>query len=263
MIKLIVSDMDGTLLDDKKTIDPEIYKLLPKLKEKGIHFVVASGRQYPSLKTHFQEYMEDVVVIAENGAFVVDNGQEILVESMKKEEVTHCLDKILSVKGIEPLLCAKYCTYTRSKELFEMLSSSVFHYEMCLVDDLYKVEEDIIKVSMISHEGDSAEICYNKLRGLLDEKLNLVTSGDTCLDTGLMNVTKGTAVLALQKKWNITPEETMVFGDQYNDIEMFKQAYYSYAMEGAVDGVKKYARFQAGSNNDGGVVKAIREVTEL
>lgn len=263
MIKLIVSDMDGTLLNDEKKIDNGIYDLLPELQENGIRFVVASGRQYPSLKKHFHEHIKDVVVIAENGAFVVDNGKELVVEPMGQKEVAHCLDSIFTLKGIEPLLCAKYCSYTRSPELLEFLSSPLFHYEMRLVDDLYQVDEDIIKVSMVSHEGERAESCYKNLRPLLDDNLNLVISGDTCLDTGLNGVTKGTAVAALQKMWGIKPEETMVFGDQYNDVEMFKQAYYSYAMEGAADGVKKFARFQAGSNNKGGVVKAIRELTGL
>ncbi|MDD3393180.1 MAG: HAD family phosphatase [Clostridia bacterium] len=263
MIKLIVSDMDGTLLDDKKSIDKDIYQLLPKLQEKGIRFVVASGRQYPSLKKHFHEHIKDVVVIAENGAFVVDNGKELVAEPMNQKKVVQCLDSIFSLKGVEPLLCAKYCSYTRSQELLELLSSPLFRYEMRLADDLYRVKEDIIKVSMISHEGESAQSCYTRLRPLLDDGLNLVISGDTCLDTGLRGVTKGTAVAALQKMWDVAPEETVVFGDQYNDVEMFHQAYHSYAMEGAADGVKRYARFQAGSNNDGGVVKAIRELTGL
>ncbi|KXL51845.1 flavin mononucleotide phosphatase YbjI [Anaerotignum neopropionicum] len=263
MIKLIVSDMDGTLLDDKKNIDTDIYKLLPRLREKGIRFVVASGRQYPSLKKHFDQHIEDVVVIAENGAFVVDNGKELVVKPMEAEKVVHCLDSIFSLKGVEPLLCAKYCSYTRSRELLELLSSPLFQYEVRLAEDLYHVEDDIIKVSMISHEGETAEDCYKKLRSRLDDCLSLVISGDTCLDTGLNGVTKGTAVEALQKMWGVTPEETIVFGDQYNDVEMFQQAYYSYAMEGATQGVKKFARFQAGSNNKGGVVKAIRERTGL
>ena len=263
MIKLIVSDMDGTLLNDEKNIDAEIYKVLPKLKEKGIRFVVASGRQYPSLKKHFHQHIKDVVVIAENGAFVVDDGKELVVEPMAQTEVTHCLENILSLNGLEPLLCAKYCSYTRSPELLEYLSSPLFHYEMRLAEDLFHVEDDIFKVSMISHQGESAESCYKRLRPMLDDSLNLVVSGDACLDTGLNEVTKGTAVAALQKMWNITPEETAVFGDQYNDVEMLKQAYYSYAMEGATDGVKKFARFRAGSNNKGGVVKAIRELTGL
>lgn len=263
MIKLIVSDMDGTLLNDEKSIDAEIYNILPRLKEKGIRFVVASGRQYPSLKKHFHEHINDVVVIAENGAFVVDDGKELVVEPMAKQEVAHCLENIFILKDVEPLLCAKYCSYTRSPELLDYLSSPLFHYEMRLAEDLFQVEDDIFKVSMISHGGKSAENCYERLRPKLDNSLNLVISGDACLDTGLRDVTKGTAVAALQKMWNITPQETVVFGDQYNDVEMLKQAYYSYAMEGASSGVKKFARFQAGSNNKGGVVKAIRELTGL
>ena len=60
MIKLIVSDMDGTLLNDEKQIDKRIYDLLPKMREEGIRFVVASGRQYPSLARDFQEYLPEI-----------------------------------------------------------------------------------------------------------------------------------------------------------------------------------------------------------
>ena len=102
---------------------------------------------------------------------------------------------------------------------------------------------------------------FRKVRAALDESLNLVTSGEGCMDTGIYGVNKGTAVAALQELWGITPEETMVFGDQYNDVDMFDKAHYSFAMAGAVEGVKKKARFIAGSNNEGGVVKAIREIT--
>lgn len=54
MIKLIATDMDGTLLKDNKEIDKEIYELLPKMKQQGIHFVAASGRQRPSLEKHLK-----------------------------------------------------------------------------------------------------------------------------------------------------------------------------------------------------------------
>lgn len=263
MIKLIVSDMDGTLLNDEKKIDPEIYGLLHSLKANGIRFVVASGRQYPSLKRHFREHLQDVVMIAENGAFVMDADKELLAAPMKKEVVAHCLDVITSLEGVEPLLCARHCSYTRSPELLEFLASPLFQYEMRLAEDLYAVEEDIIKVSIISHAGESAQSCYDKLRPLLDQDINLVISGDGCLDTGIRGVTKGTAVAEMQKQWGITPEETVAFGDQYNDVEMFGQAYYSYAMEGAAEGVKAAARFQAGSNNHGSVVKVIRSLTGL
>ena len=81
--------------------------------------------------------------------------------------------------------------------------------------------------------------------------------------SGIKGVTKGSALAALQEMWGISPEETLVFGDQFNDVEMFDQAYYSYAMENATDGVKERARFVAGNNNNGAVVDTICRLTGL
>ena len=64
----------------------------------------------------------------------------------------------------------------------------------------------------------------------------------------------------IQQKFGITREETMVFGDYFNDVEMLKAAYHSYAMENAPSGVKKHANFIAKSNIENGVLEVIKEV---
>ena len=261
MIKLIVSDMDGTLVNDEKKIDESIYEILPKLKEKGIRFVVASGRQYPSLCNDFQEHVKDVVICSENGAFIVDNGKELHACCMTQEQVKLSLDAAFAVEGMEPIVCAKYVTYTRDEGVKEFLESPKFNYKMAVADDLYEIEDDIIKISMLVMNGEDTVAMFRKVRAELDESLNLVTSGEGCMDTGIYGVHKGLAVEVLQEMWGIKPEETMVFGDQYNDVEMFARAEYSFAMAGAMEGVKKKARYLAGSNNDGAVVKEIRKFT--
>ena len=249
------------MVNDDKKIDENIYEILPKLKEKGIRFVVASGRQYPSLCNDFKEHTKDVIICSENGAFIVDDGKELHAVCMTKEQVKLSLDAAFAVEGIEPIVCAKYVTYTRDAGVKEFLESPKFNYKMDLVDDLYEVEDDVIKVSMIVLNGEDTVTMFRKVRAVLDESMNLFTSGEGCMDSGIYGVNKGVAVEALQKMWGITPEETMVFGDQYNDVEMFEKAQYSFAMEGAVEGVKKKARYLAGSNNDGAVVKEIRKFT--
>ena len=263
MIKLIVSDMDGTLVNDEKKIDESIYDILPKLKEMGTRFVVASGRQYPSLCNDFKEHTKDVVICSENGAFIVDDGKELYARCMTKEQVKMSLDAAFAVEGMEPVVCAKYVTYTRSQEMADFLASPKFNYKMALVDDLYNIDDDIIKVSMMVLNGEDTVAMFRKVRAVLDESMNLVTSGEGCMDSGIYGVNKGAAVEALQEMWGITPEETMVFGDQYNDVEMFDRAHYSFAMAGAMEGVKKKARFVTGSNNEGSVVKEIRKFTGI
>ena len=245
----------------KKKIDGNIYEILPKLKEMGIRFVVASGRQYPSLLADFQEHTKDVVLCSENGAFIVDDGQELYAGCMTKEQVRMSLDAAFAVEGMEPVVCAKYVTYTRDEGVKEFLESPKFNYKMAVAKDLYEIDDDIIKISMLVMNGEDTVAMFRKVRAVLDESLNLVTSGPGCMDTGVYGINKGKAVAVLQEMWGITPEETMVIGDQYNDVDKFDKAAYSFAMEGAVEGVKKKARFIAGSNNEGGVVKAIRKMT--
>ncbi len=191
-------------------------------------------------------------MIAENGAFVMDNGKELYSRCMTREEVHSCLDSIAKVEGALPLLCAKTCSYTDNSELYEHLKSPLFNYTMRLVEDLYAVEDEVIKVSVIEQAGNGVAHCYGLLRPLLDPALNLVVSGATCMDTGIRGINKGTAVKALQEMWGILPEETM-----------FEQAHYSFAMENAAAEVKARAQYIAGSNNSGGVVKAIREYTGI
>ena len=88
------------------------------MHKKGIRFVVASGRQYPSLKKNFQEHLQDIVVIAENGAFVVQDTKELYYRGMTQAQLSLWLDAVAQLPDVEPLLCAKYCGYTNSKEMY-------------------------------------------------------------------------------------------------------------------------------------------------
>ena len=266
MIKLIVSDMDGTLLDDEKKIAPGFFELLPKLHERGIRFVVASGRQYPSLRKQFAAHLKDVAIIAENGAFVVWDEKELYARPMGREKMQRCLKVLSRFPSVEPMVCAKYYSYTERPVTYEYLRGEKFRYEMRLTDSLYDLnDQDILRVSVVEHKGgqESMNACYETLYPLLKEDFALAVSGASCMDIGLHGVHKGSAVEALQKMWGISKEETMVFGDQFNDVEMLQRAKYSFAMEGAAEGVKRYANFTAGSNNRAGVVQAIRQVLKM
>ena len=177
MIKLIASDMDGTLLNDKNEIHEEFYKVFQELKKKNIIFAAASGRQYYNLAKRFEKIKDDMMFIAENGTFVVYKGEELLLNALDKETAI----------------------------------------------ELIKIGRDIT-------------------------------------DKG---VNKGLAINKLQELLNIKHEETMVFGDYLNDLEMMESAYHSYAMENAHDDLKKVARFRAKKNTENGVVEKIKEVLNI
>ena len=83
MIKLIATDMDGTLLNSKNEIQDGFYEVFNKLEEKGIIFAAASGRQYYNLLKRFEGIEDKMMFIAENGTFVVYKGKELVVNAFK------------------------------------------------------------------------------------------------------------------------------------------------------------------------------------
>ena len=87
----------------------------------------------------------------------------------------------------------------------------------------------------------------------LQKNLEVIVSGQNWLDISHANANKGYALSMLQENLGITKDETMVFGDYNNDLQLLELAYFSYAMENAHNDVKKIARFQTKSNSEEGV----------
>ena len=258
MIKLIASDMDGTLLNDKNEIHEEFYKVFQELKKQNIIFAAASGRQYYNLAKRFEKIKDDMMFIAENGTFVVYKGEELLLNALDKETAIELIKIGRDIKESYVVLCGKKSAYIESKDERLIKEVEKYYEEYKIVNDLTKVEDDILKVTICDFIGseENSYTYYNDYK----EKLQVSVSGQIWLDITDKGVNKGLAINKLQELLNIKHEETMVFGDYLNDLEMMESAYHSYAMENAEEEVKKNARFIAETNDDDGVIKAIKEV---
>ena len=92
MIKIIATDMDGTLLDDKKQLPENFEDVIRKLLKKNIRFVISSGRSFGALKKQFNSYLDSLTFICDNGAYIVDRGNVLSVSVMEKSTV----DSIIS-----------------------------------------------------------------------------------------------------------------------------------------------------------------------
>ena len=255
MIKLIASDMDGTLLDDKKRLNPQMYSVIQSLGEKGIAYVAASGRQFCSLERFFAPIKDDIYYIAENGAFVYHQGKEVYSSVMEPALIRRILDYVQKEKGQDGMLCGKYCGYSDNHTMVKVMRQEMFQYNMEYVPDMYEVREDIIKISILDNGNLEESIADLKRR--FGHETDIAASGYNCIDFTNKNVNKGYALQMIQKSLGVAPEHTMVFGDNYNDVDMFDMADYSYAMNNASEGVKKRAKFIGGSNNEDFVMKEI------
>ncbi len=270
-IRLIAVDMDGTLLDESGQVPPGTWELLDQLRERGVVFAAASGRQYASLARTFGSHGESMAFISENGSYVVKDGAEIsslLVDRDVVHEIVRLSRRLDQIHPqVSAVLGGKQSGYLEKRSPVEQSAGSFltevaqFYADRTLVDDLLEVTDDILKIA-VYHSGDAETVIFPRYAHL-HGSVKVVVGASRWLDIMHPDANKGSAVRQIQANLGISPAQTMVFGDYLNDIEMMDAADWSYAMENAHPDVKARARFTAPSNAEHGVLKVITEVLGL
>ena len=258
-IKLVAVDMDGTLLNANHELSDEFYPLFDQMKARGILFAVASGRQYYNLLNRFKPISDDVIFIGDNGSYVAYRNEEILVQSMEPAIVKELLTEAASIPTCYPILCGKDRAYVQHTLPRFIENVEMYYDKWALVDDLLKVHDDeFLKISLCDF-GGSERNSYPVFKPQ-EDRLQVKISGTIWLDLSHQLANKGRAVEMIQKRFDITADETMAFGDYLNDLEMLQQASYSFAMANAHPDIKRAARFKALSNEENGVLKVIEQM---
>ena len=106
MIKLVVSDIDGTLLEDGgRNLNPEYYDVILKLREKGMQFAAASGRQWISIERIFDPIKEKIFYLSDNGAYVGCHGRQLYAYTIERELARIPKDKVreIAARNIEDI----------------------------------------------------------------------------------------------------------------------------------------------------------------
>ncbi len=251
--------MDGTLLDPQHQLSPDFYPVYEALKAKGILFAAASGRQYYNLLNLFEPIKNDIVFMAENGSYTAFQGEEILVQAMPLETTQQLLQKARTVPGVYIVLCGKKTAYVDNTAQEFMDQVKLYYDEVQVVEDLLQITDDeFLKIAICDLAGSES----NSNTYFQEERthLQVTVSGKIWLDICHREANKGVALQAVQKKFGITPEQTMVFGDYLNDLKMMDHAHFSYAMENAHEDIKQAAKLRAKSNTQNGVVEVLRQV---
>jgi len=259
MIKLIVSDIDGTLVPDgENRINPELFDVIMKLKkEKHIHFAAASGRQAASIEYTFRPIKEEIFYVAENGSYMGCYGRNLFLYPMDRDVAMSLALRIRQDPQLEVMISGAKGAYLETKDPgFMDWMKNGYHYNVTSVEDVTAVEDEIIKVS--AYRKTDIQEATKQLFADYSDRLKMTISGDMWMDCMALGVNKGEAVRTLQESLGISPEETMVFGDQFNDIEMLGRAYYSFAVGNAREEVKRAARFQTDTNRNDGVMKILK-----
>lgn len=254
--------MDGTLLDDDNAIHADFWPLIDQLHARGIIFCPASGRQYYNLLERFKPIADEVIFIAENGTYVVQNGIELSSDCLARnvtQDLVRIARKIYAkAASIGVVLCGKRSAYIERIDPDFRAEVDKYYQRLEIVDDLLTVEDDILKVAIFDFES-SERVAYPFFASYRTTH-QVVVSGEHWLDVMAPQANKGSGIRHIQEALAITREQTMVFGDFLNDLEMMDEATYSFAMANAHPQLKERAKYLAPGNADNGVVRTIKSV---
>lgn len=259
-VKLVISDMDGTLLNSRGEVSQRFFKLYHHLRD-HVHFVAASGRQFQSIENKLNSIANQITIVAENGGLARNNGNELLFTRLPGEHLNTIINTAGALPNVEIVLCGKSGAYIDSKDDTFINTFQEYYHEFSIVDDLKQVDaSEIMKVALYHHEDSEAHI-YPNVKALSKDLLVKV-SGQNWVDISHPEANKGKAIALIQEHMGISKEETMVFGDYNNDLEMLERAYFSYAMKNAHPLVKQTARFETGSNDEEGVEDILEQLVK-
>lgn len=257
-IRLVATDMDGTLLDSRKQLPPDFTAWVKNHPD--IKTVIASGRQYYTLVRDFAPVRDALVYVAENGALVFEKGEIIYSNEMHKDDIRKCLQLIEGMGGATPIVCGAKAAYMKPAKKHIRREAEIYYARLELAENLYEaaMQDTIVKIAIFI-EGKMAESAMPHLADL-ETHLAAVLSGDSWIDISNRSVNKGTAVAAIQEKYGIDRKESMAFGDYLNDVGLLKSCAESYCMENGHPDLKALAKYVTASNDNNGVMQILQQL---
>ena len=263
MIKLIASDIDGTLImEGTSTLPEEIFDLIRELQKRGIRFAAASGRQYRGLKRLFAPVADQILYISENGSNIVWKDEELYASVIDPKIVAEMQEYAKHFPEMHlTLSTTKAMHSTGVSDLpYRKLMEEDYQNDMVFDDDEDGSKLKVIKMSLYCRDGIAP---YAKeIEEYWKGRLHVVVAGLPWIDFMKPGTDKGTALQFLQEYLKISRAETMAFGDNHNDLGMIQAAGESCAVATARTTVKEAAKYIVGSYDEKGVVKTLQALLE-
>lgn len=244
--RLILLDLDGTLLDSRKTISSRNLAALQKCRAKGIGIGVATARG-EATAARFTAQIEPDVLIAYSGALVRRGGDIIYQCPFTREESAALVGAGVAAGRGMTVDCV-HTTYANRVISF-------FNEPGMTYTDFADFDECAFKICIEGTDREFAE----KTAALIEDCSWLAFSDCNWFKFSKSNVSKGSVIPHIEQAMGITKDEIVAFGDDYVDVEMLAQCGVGVAMGNAVDGVRQYADIVIGDNDSDAIADYIED----
>ena len=259
MIRLVVCDVDGTLVKDGTCdINAEYYDVICRLKAKGILVAIASGRQEDSIRKVFFPIEDELIYISNDGACVSEGKDQIFSMEMPLDVLPELVADIQKLPGCDFAMASRdrFVYFDTASDHFMAYMDS-YRFNRQLFDG-YDNLPPIYHIG-VYHDPKSAHPALG-LVPKYEGKVQAFVSGHEWVDFTAPGISKGAALHLIQERYGIGPEDTAVFGDQENDASMLEEAEYSFAVAGSVAAKKKLAKYTAPPMLEDGVLTVMKQI---
>ena len=267
-IKLIVSDIDRTILPANQIISPVTYNAVRDCRARGVEFVIASGRWYPAARKVAVDQLgieDGYMIICNGGAVVRSDGTPLaewrlsgaqaqqIYDLLKAEKVmmnAYAPDAIYRVRG-EYLTCFRLpeTSYYARNQTYSVVDGDWQGFEERIRRGPYKIEAYTDDTDLLVELRRKVEALGFQANSAFPFNLEIMAPG----------AGKGTAVRWMTEYMGLKREQVMGFGDYTNDLPMLENVGWPVAVDNAIDEVKRACRIIAPSCEDDGVAQTIRK----
>lgn len=263
MIKLAISDLDGTFLNSQGTFDSEYFeKVLNEMEKNDIVFAACTGKQCERVEELFKNFVDRIWILGDSATRIKHQGTfafESLLSNKLGVSIIKTLEKVSSehvIIGCTPT--AAFIKDNISEENEAIVRGS--YQVVKTVADITEMTEDFVKITVY----DPKKNCFETVKSLqeYEEDAYIIASEASWIDISNAGIHKGSTVKELQALLGVKKEETIGFGDGYNDLELFDEVGISFAMKNAFPEVQDKADFIIKENNEHGVLVAIEKIMQ-
>lgn len=270
--KMVAIDVDGTLLNNNHQIPIENVQTIRELKEKGVHFVIVTGRPDASVKEYVEILGIDAPILGCNGATIrnIFTNELHVLKSIDTEALKQ-LQEYFAAKNLYPRFYGLDSVFTLNPYEFEedknpfakfskRLNSIMPFKVVNSIQDIISNQIQITKIVYIDNNPENILTVQDEIRKI--KGIEAYRVGSISLDIVTSGVSKGQALLDYAASLNISKNEIIAIGDSENDLSMLEAVGYPVTLENGEDALKKMARLITDSNENSGVAKALKTIYE-
>lgn len=274
-MKLIVSDLDGTLLNNESDVSEKTIQVIKKLvRETDIEFAIATGRGYTSTKRIKDKIGEKIYFICNNGSNVFDKDENLIATNFISKELSQevCGTLIrnrigyMGFKGKQVYIPAHEELQEELSEEYEIIRMDNSEpnlekrHDVLYINEIDKIPE-LEKILIVEANKEKLFYARDLMKAKFGDQLEIVISSEDCLDLTAKNSSKKNGVEIIAKELGLDFEHIMAFGDSENDYKMLKAVARPVAMKGSYISTRGFSVTTYLTNDENGVADYIeREI---